>query len=98
MEDYFKLPDDLHHIIDGFAINPYSLDRLAIMEQIRIIRVINLLESIPAMSRSQQDLILNQVSSSKTISHLYDDAVLGTDNFVGLKVGPRVRIRTHFQK
>jgi hypothetical protein len=95
MEHYVKLPDDIQHIIYGFTIDPYSPDRLAIMEEIRIASVMNLLNSIRHISRNQRNLILSQLSSSKTIGHLYDDALLGTKNFDGLKMGPRVRIRQY---
>lgn len=93
MEQY-NLPDEINHAILMFSVEPHSVDRLAIMAQIRDKYLRNLLEAIH-ISQNQKDLILNQLSSSKTINHLCDDALLGTKNFDGLKMGPRVRIRKY---
>jgi len=93
MEQY-NLPDEINHAILMFSVEPHSADRLAIMAQIRDKYLRNILEVIH-ISQNQKDLILNQLSPSKTITHLYDDALLGTKTFDGLKVGPRVRIRQH---
>ena len=90
----YNLPDELQYNIVKLAIEPHTDHRLIIMKQIRTAAVINLLTAIH-ISQNQKDLILNQLSPSKTIGHLYDDALLGTKNFKGLKMGPRVRIRQY---
>lgn len=94
MDFYSNLPDELHYTIVMASIEPHSVERLNIMEQIRTTPVVNLLTVVP-ISKNQKDLILGQISSTRTLGDLCDDALLGTKNFDGLKMGPRVRIRQY---